>query len=242
MGIRFLTLAGVVLASLSGAWAQKIEVASIKLSRDTKADSNFDSAPGGRLTATNITVRYLIRLAYAVEDYQVERTPAWVDGDLYDIAAKSSGGKTTSLEEERSVVRELLTDRFQLATHRETKQLPVYLLVVGKNGSKLTAHNDGSGAKTRKSCGHLAGTRVTADVIALMLARQFERNVLNQTGLPGKYDFQLDFTPDSGPCPVDSGQPSIFTAVQQQLGLKLESGKGPVETLVIDKVERPSEN
>jgi uncharacterized protein (TIGR03435 family) len=250
-------LGALVLALPGGAWAQApriIEVASIKPSRSGSADSNLDSTPGGRLTATNITVRYLIRLAYGVEDYQIERAPAWVDRERYDIAVKGAGGKTANMEEERSMVRELLADRFQLTTHRETKQMPVYLLVVGKNGAKLTAHNDGSGTKTRKGCGHLAGTRVTTDVIAAMLSRQFERDVLNRTGLPGKYDFQLDWTPDAGPCPaVDSqggsatpadaaGLPYIQTALQQQLGLRLEAAKGAAGVLVIDRVERPSEN
>jgi uncharacterized protein (TIGR03435 family) len=92
--------------------------------------------------------------------------------------------------------------------------------------------------------------RLTMDTIATVLSRQLERNVVNRTDLPGKYDFMFDWTPDSGPCPVtDSGsgaeqpvRPSFFTAIHQQLGLKLEPAKGPVETLVIDHIERPTEN
>ena len=174
-----------------------------------------------------------------------------IDDQRFDIAAKNASGKTTSYEEEQSQVRELLADRFQLTTHRETKQMDVYLLVAAKNGPKLTAHNDGSGSGTRKGCGHLAGTRLTMDVIATVLSRQFERDVLNRTDLPGKYDFQLDWTPDSGPCPAPDGRdgsavvynhPSIFTALQQQPGLRLEPSKGPVEVLVIDHVSNPTEN
>jgi uncharacterized protein (TIGR03435 family) len=245
------TLAVMVLASLIGTRAQSsetFEVASIRPSRNSSAGSNFDSAPGGRLTATNITVKYLIRLAYDVKDYQIERAPGWVDSEQYDIAAKSASGRNTGLEEEKSMLRDLLANRFQMATHRETKQMQVYLLVVGKNGPKLKESN-ASRTTTRKGCGHLAGTRLTMDVIATILSRQFERDVLNRTDFPGKYDFQLDWTPDAGPCPAAEGPdgatanlPSIFTAVQQQLGLKLESSKGPVEILVIDHVERPSEN
>lgn len=131
--------------------------------------------------------------------------------------------------------------------------MPVFLLVVAKSGPKLTAHND-AGPKTRGGCGRLVGRRVTTDNIATMLSRQFDREVLNRTGLSGDYDIQLDFTPDSGPCRAaadspgslaaadPSGLPSIDVAIQQQLGLKLEPGKGPVEFLVIDRVERPSEN
>jgi uncharacterized protein (TIGR03435 family) len=231
---------GVILASLQ---AQTFEVASIRPSRDSNAESNLDSGKGGRLTATNITVRELIRLAFGVKDYQIERAPGWIESQGYDIAAKTAGRKNSSYEDEQALVRGLLTDRFQLKTHRETRQSQVYLLVVDKNGPKLKAHNEGSGAKSRKSCGHLEGTRLTMDVISTVLSRQFERDVLNRTGLPGKYDFQLDWTPDSGPCPLAAdGLPSIFTALQQQLGLKLESAKGPAEVLVIDHVDRPSEN
>ncbi len=254
--IRLAALAGAALVPGSAGHAQPaptFEVASIKPSRNPAAGENFDSAPGGRTTATNITVRYLIRLAYAIEDYQIQRAPRWVDSELYDIAAKSAGGKRGSMEEERSRLRGLLADRFQLATHSETREMPVYLLVVAKTGPKLTLHNDGSGSGTRGGCGHLAGKRLTLDTIANVLSRHFERAVLNRTGLSGKYDFELDWTPDSGPCPAapdvpggspadHSALPSILTAIQQQLGLKLESAKGPVETLVIDRVERPSEN
>jgi uncharacterized protein (TIGR03435 family) len=250
-----MTLGGMAWASLGGVWAlpsQTLEVASVKPSHNTTADSNLDSLRG-RLTATTITLRELIRLAYGVRDYQIGRAPGWIDSERFDIVAKSVSSKTNSLEDEKSLVRELLADRFQLSTHREAKQMPVYLLVVAKNGPKLTAHND-SAPKTRGGCGRLVGRRVTTDVIATMLSRQLEHEVLNRTGLSGDYDVQLNFTPDSGPCRVGadtqggsvstdaSALPSIHTAVQEQLGLKLESAKGSVDVLIIDRIERPSEN
>ena len=252
---RLATLCGVALASLGGAWAQPsqtLEVASVKASRNLAADSNLDSIRG-RLTATNITVRELIRLAYGVKDYQIGRAPGWIDSERFDIAAKSVSGKGNSLGDEELLVRDLLADRFQLTVHREAKEMPVYLLVVAKGGPQLTAHND-AGAKTRGGCGRLVGRRVTTDAIATMLSRQLEREVFNRTGLSGEYDVQLNFTPDSGPCRVatdsqngsaatdPSSLPSLYAAVQQQLGLKLEAAKGPVEFLIIDRVERPSEN
>jgi uncharacterized protein (TIGR03435 family) len=252
--IRLVSLSAILLASFSGAQTVRtLEVASVKPSSSKNADSNLDSTPG-RLTATNITVMELIRLAYTVKDYQLGRAPGWLDSERYDIAAKVSGGNSKNLEEERAVVRELLAGRFQLATHRETKEVGVYFLVVAKSGSKLTPHNDGVGSGSRRSCGHLAGTRLTADTIATILSRLLEREVLNRTDLPGKFDFKLDWTPDSGPCPSagdgDAGAaagnppslPSFNAAVQQQLGLRLESGKGPMEVLMIDHVERPSGN
>ncbi len=250
---RWAGLAGMTLASAIAVWGQPsklIEVASVRPSLNATGDSNVDSVRG-RLTATNITVRELIRLAYSARDYQVVQAPKWVDSDRFDVVAKSVSANSNGLEDEKALVRELLADRFRLATHRERKEMPVYLLVLGKGGPKLTPHND-AGIRTRGGCGRLVGRRVTADAIATMLSRQVEHEVVNRTGLAGEYDFQLDFTPDTVPCRTadsqgspaadPSGPPSIYTAVQQQLGLKLESSKGPVELLVIDRVEKPSEN
>jgi uncharacterized protein (TIGR03435 family) len=256
--ISLATLAGTFLGATSGARAQPshaFEVASIKPSRNSGEESNINSG-GGRLTATNITVRELIRLAFGVKDYQIARAPAWIDKNGYDIAAENAAVATkVSYDDLQSMVRRLLADRFQLTAHREAKEAPMYLLVVGKNGPKLTPHNDGAGSGTRKACGHLAGKRLTVDTIATVLSREFERDVINRTGLPGKYDFQLDWTPDSGPCatlPDSEGsvnastytpdRPSIFAAIQEQLGLRLEASRGPAEILIIDHVERPSEN
>jgi uncharacterized protein (TIGR03435 family) len=234
-----MTLGGIALASLACAWAQPsqtplaLEVASIKPSRNTAADSNLDSVRG-RLTATNITVRELIRLAYGVKDYQIGRAPGWIDGQRFDITAKGDG-------DEKSLLRELLASRFQLSTHREAKQMPVYLLVVAKDGPKLTTHDD-SVQKVRGGCGRLVGRRVTGDAIANILSRQLEHEVVNRTGLSGDYDIQVSFTPDSGGCQSGTDSPSLFTAVQEQLGLKLETSRVPVDVLVIDRIERPSEN
>jgi uncharacterized protein (TIGR03435 family) len=227
-----------------------IEVASVKPSREASSDSNLDSVRG-RLTATNISIRELIRFGYGVRDYQIGPAPKWIDTERFDIVVKSArDGGGHSLEEEKSTVRELLADRFQFVMHREPKQMPIYLLVVAKDGPKLKPHSS-SAPKTRGGCGRLVGRPVTADAIATILSRQLEHEVFNHTGLSGEYDFQLDFTPDSGPCraaespngSTDSPvRPSIYTAVQEQLGLKLESSRGPVELLVIDRVERPSAN
>ena len=161
------------------------EVVSVKPNRGNSTESNLDSAPGGRLTATNITVRELIRLAYGVKDYQIEHAPGWIDGESFDINAKSASAKRTDLDEERALIRELLGDRFRLKVRYETKQMPVYLLTVAKNGPKVIAHNDGTGSGTRKGCGHLKGTRLALDTIATVLSRQLDRDVLNRTGLSG---------------------------------------------------------
>jgi bla regulator protein blaR1 len=244
MRMRLAAAASVAAALLAGAQAQSFEVVSIHPNRSGGADSNLDSLPSGRMAATNITVRELVRLAYGVKDYQIEHAPGWMDTERYDIAATGAPG-SKKLEDERARVRALLEDRFQLRTHRETKPGRVYLLTVDQHGLKLTPHNDGAGTRTRKGCGHLAGSRVTVDVIATMLSRETERDVLNRTGLAGKFDFQLDWAPDTRPCPAEDDapvRPSFYTAVQQQLGLKLDAARGPVDVLVIDRLERPSEN
>jgi uncharacterized protein (TIGR03435 family) len=225
--------------------AQSFDVVSIRPNRSGGTDSNLDSLPGGRMTATNITVRELIRLAYSVKDYQIEHAPGWMDTERYDIAATGLPAGKARLEDEQARIRVLLEDRCRLKTHRETKPGRVYLLIVANGGPTLTPHNDGTGTKTRKGCGHLAGSRVTVDVIATMLSREAERDVLNHTGLAGKFDFQLDWTPDVRTCPTDddaSARPSFYTAVQQQLGLKLEGAKAPVEVLIIDRIEHPTPN
>ena len=168
----------------------------------------------------------------------------WIAAAALVLAAGTAPRKV-SLADEQSRVRVMLADRFHLETHRETKPGRVYLLTVAKDGPKLIPHNDGTGTKTRKSCGHLAGSRVTVDVIATMLSREAERDVINRTALSGKFDFQLDWTPDVRTCPSDEdapARPSFYTAVQQQLGLKLEAAKAPAEVLVIDRVDRPTEN
>jgi uncharacterized protein (TIGR03435 family) len=164
-----------------------------------------------------------------------------------------------------------LADRFKLKIHTETKQLPVYELVAPKGGSKLkeaTAGDTyangikgldgvGRGGLMRVGRGQLTAQAVPITSLANMLSQQLQRTVLDKTGLTGKYDLELNWTPDQGSDPMfkgaegspqrgdaapDSSGPSIFTALQEQLGLKLQSAKGPVETLVIDHVEMPSEN
>jgi uncharacterized protein (TIGR03435 family) len=250
---RLMALCGMAVASVvaHAQPAQTLEVASVKPSRNNTADSNIDSVRG-RLSATNITVKELIRLGYGVKDYQMGRTPGWVDSERFDIAAKISSGADNNLDEEKSLVRELLAERFQLATHHETKQMALSLLVVAKDGPKLTPHNDAA-VKTRGGCGRLVGRRVTIDALAAMLSRQLDHEVVNRTGVAGEYDVQLNFIPDAGPCRVADGQPgatpvdtqalpSIYSALQEQLGLKLEAAKGPVEILVIDRVARPNGN
>jgi uncharacterized protein (TIGR03435 family) len=125
----------------------------------------------------------------------------------------------------------------------ETRELTVYSLETGKSGLKMTRHDDGTGTVARASCGHLPGKRMTSAVIATMLSRQLERDVTNSTRLPGKYDFELTWAPGTGVCrDTASDAPSLFTAVREQPGLRLDSKKGATEILAIDHIGHPSEN
>lgn len=267
-------------------WAQppSFEVASVKANHSGDHMVSLMNAPGGRFTAKNVSVKMLIRLAYKVQDFQITGGPGWIDSERYDIEAKPEGsGPATSpappsddrreaaMEEQRLRIQALLADRFGLAVHRDTKELPVYALVVAKGGAKLqpaAAARDSpeppaapspkgpmfKGRGMRMGRGELSGQSAPLSMLAESLSNQIGRTVVDRTGLTGLYDFTLKWTPEEsqpqmfpGPPPVDRAAspdpgPSIFTAIQEQLGLKLESQKGPVPILIIDRIEKPSEN
>lgn len=217
-------------------------------------------------------MKSLICQAYDVSDYQVTGGPAWVFSDYYDVNAKMDEAAIQTLKalapDQAKLVREqmmqaLLADRLKLAIHHETKQFSIYALVVAKGGSKLHESKpdddnknvptgfDGKplGKGNMRMQGESAGYTLTAqgysmDNFAGQLSGQLRSRVDNQTGLKGEYDFTLRYSRDDAPEPSGSepSVPSIFTAIQEQLGLKLESTKGPVDVIVIDHIELPSEN
>jgi uncharacterized protein (TIGR03435 family) len=227
-------------------------------------------------SATNVSLKMLLQGAYGIRQDLISGLPNWADSARYDIDAKVAGSdvdalKKLSPELRGSMLKPVLVDRFKLNVHTETKQLPVYELVVAKGGSKLkeatpgdtyangikgpdgTAHATGM---MRMSRGQLTGQGLPIASLVNQLSQQLQRTVIDKTSLTGKYDFELQWTeessdpifkgPDSGPQKTepapDASGPSIFTALQEQLGLKLQSTKGPVETLVVDSVAMPSEN
>jgi bla regulator protein blaR1 len=236
-------------------------VASIK---PNKSDDNrfmLRSLPGGGLTASGVTLRMLIMNAYGVAGYQISGAPSWVGSERWDIEAKTEGVQGSLPREQfTAMLRQLIEDRFQLKTLRDTKEMPVYALVVTKTGSKLKPHPvDAAEGRPLVQFGRGSATfnNTSLTVLAAQLSMDVGRPVLDQTDLKGGFDFTLEWTPtpeEGGPralglppraepsAPADSNGPSIFTALQEQLGLKLESTKGPVDMIVIDHVERPSEN
>jgi uncharacterized protein (TIGR03435 family) len=237
------------------------EVASVKPNKAGSDQSRLIFPPDG-IAATNVTLQMLIRAAYGVQDYQISGAPNWLKSEKYDIEAKMNGSVADELQklglDQRKLKRNrmlqvLLAERFKLSLHSGTKELPVYALVIAKGGPKL---HEGKHSVMRLGKGELTSQGVGIALLARALSRQLSRPVLDKTGLMGYYEFTLHWTPDESQTfigfdgtiipdnapPPDSSGLSVFAAVQEQLGLKLESQKGPVEILVIDHVEKPSEN
>jgi uncharacterized protein (TIGR03435 family) len=234
------------------------DVVSIRVN-NSGAHAVMLDAEKNSFTATNVTLMTMLDLAYGMKSDLVLGAPAWADSTRYDIQAKILDADGVDLEafsdkDLQPILQTMLTERFQLKVHTETKTLPLYELVVAKGGSKLKASpattadgqelpHDGN---TTVHHGEISGHGVTMARAASLLSDAVRRTVVDKTGLTGGYDFILRWTPDedSGKdagAPADA-PPSIFAAVQEQLGLKLQSGKGPVATLVIDHMEKPSEN
>jgi len=224
------------------------EVAAIKPSPDPPGSSGiFES--NGRINAKNVTLRRCVRGAYDVPEPQVLGGPKWVDEDRYYIEAKAAGPADD--HDLMLMLQSLLADRFKLVLHREQRPIVGYRLAVSKGGLKAQTSPADRGSVGHSSRGHIDAQGYTMPQLALHLSELLSRPVLDTTGVAGKFDFKL-WTPDdmqSRPLSgdqhsagaQDSG-PSIFTALQEQLGLKLESGKVPAEVLVIDSAENPSEN
>jgi uncharacterized protein (TIGR03435 family) len=234
------------------------EVVSVKRSDSNSAQFKMGSQPGGRFFAENASVQMLIQTAWDVRDHQLAGAPGWLDSDKFTIEAKSAGaaavpGGLAGVAQMQKMIQSLLADRFKLATHRETRQEPIYELVVAKGGSKLKpgeARAEGPRAGLRIGIGQVTGTAAAMPIFVNTLGQFLRRSVVDKTGLSGTYDFALKWTPEAGEF-VPPGQeavaapadgPSIFTAVQEQLGLELKAARGPVEMLVIDHVEKPDAN
>ena len=235
----------------------EFDVASIKLNK-TGSNSSRISSNHGVWKATNITVKALLLNAYEILPEQIVGAPAWIDLETYDVEARAELDPAVKLSqaEESSQFRlrlqALLASRFQFTMHRETKEWQTYALVVGKKGQKLTpAEKREGGNSMRVSNGHMEATGLTMDSLARSLSGWLGRPTINETAIEGKFDLTLDFEPDrpartgdkDNPIAgVDVSKPSLFTAVQDQLGLKLESRRALVELLVVDRIERPNKN
>ena len=242
---RLVFLAGMACLLSNAGWSQSapaFEVASIRRNPGVSPNTQINTS-GGRLTVTNGSVKTLIRNAYGILAFQLAGEPRWLDNEMYDIVASTGRPGQISPEEFKLLLQSLLADRFGLKVHWETRETSVYALLVVAGGPRFhqSEATGEPGINTRKGPGaaRMIGTREPISILASNLGNQLGHFVLDQTGLTGAYDWKLDWDPDPN---ADSTLPSLLTALQEQLGLKLEAQKGPMETLVIDSVERPSLN
>ncbi|HKV54075.1 MAG TPA: M56 family metallopeptidase [Candidatus Binataceae bacterium] len=243
--------------------AASFEVASVKPNTSGAQNDHFSLSPG-RYTVTNTTTRNVIKFAYGMRDFQITGIPTWADTDRFDIDATAGQElieqwrnlpREQQIEELRPMVQSLLAARFGMTATHVVRELPVYALVVANSGPKLTA----SGTSMAQPQFHVSGgpdgqAVVTAknepvSALVTMLSQQLDHAGADQSGLKGTYDFDLHWSPNqsSAPSPaiqeaVSGDAPSIFTALQEQLGLRLQSTKGPVDTIVIDHIEKPTPN
>jgi uncharacterized protein (TIGR03435 family) len=231
-------------------------VATIKPSNPNGRGFSLLVGPGGVLSTTSTSLSDLIVFAYGVHTKQIINGPAWMEAEKYDIMAKPDLEGLPNGDQLKSMMQKLLEDRFQLKFHHDKRELSVYAIMPGKGEAKLTKNDAGGDLPGfgMRGMGNFSIRNATmADFAGLLQAQVLERPVVDQSGLKDRYDFTLKWTPDASqfggrganaPPPPDGtdAPPDLFTAFQQQLGLKLEATKAPVDVLVLDKVERPSEN
>lgn len=206
----------------------------------------------GRFTAMDVSLKMLIQFAYGVKEFQISGGSAWIGNDHWEIEVKCDGTVTDS--HRKLMVQTLLADRFQLKFHRENREISVYALAVGKNGPKLGPPKQEEKKRIFMQPApqglKLVGIRTTMQSLVGFLGMLLDRTVLDKTGLAGEYDFEAAWMPDETQAmgmrivgtQTDRAGPSLAAALQESLGLKLESTKGPVEFLVIDYAEKASGN
>ncbi len=236
----------------------EFEVATIKPSQPGRLGKAITMRGPGEFLTINTSLDDLIVFAYEIHVRQISGAPAWCGSDLYDITAKPEAGGMPNSKQLEVMFQKLLADRFKLAFHRDKKELSVYAITMGKTGAKLaksTAVPSSLPGLSFRGLGHLVARNANmADFATLLQSVVLDRPVVDQTGLSGRFDFTLKFTPDEFqfrnlgtqvPRPAadaPDAPPDLTTALQQQLGLKLVGTKAPVEILVIDHVEGPSPN
>jgi uncharacterized protein (TIGR03435 family) len=240
-------------------------VATIKpAAEDAKGGRYIVMQGTNRFVEKYYTLKLLIAAAYDLNPHTISGGPDWMDSEHYDILALTPGDARPDHDEQMAMLRNLLADRFQLGFHREPKEFSIYALEVAKSGARLGA-KDGSGLKESAAAASdppklistvypqkivlPARNATMTDFVSLLQRAVLDRPVVDRTGLAGRYDFDLEWAPDEtqfgGDVPVapaDAASPPFFTAIEQQLGLRLEATRGPVQALVVDRAERPSAN
>jgi uncharacterized protein (TIGR03435 family) len=222
------------------------EVAAIKPS-DPANQVGIRRFPGGRFVTSNASLRLLITWAYDIGDERLIGAPGWLDSARFDVSAKAPNENPTS-DELHAMMKSLLADRFKLRVHTETRDLQMYTLDVDRNGPRVHLRDAPLAVNhdpfNMTESGRLSGTSVTTGMLAKVLTNQLGHYVSDKTGFKGFFDFTLVWRPDFAGDSVDAdNRASIFTAIREQLGFRLTSGRAPVEVIVIDHVEnRPTDN
>lgn len=249
---RLLTFGAIVLSNVLTA-AQGFEVATIKPNRQANDPGPRYSIRGRTFNAARASLIDLVKFAYGLHGSQLIAAPEWASSDRYDVEALSPGGGAPNERQLKGMLQALLSDRFQLAFHREEREMPAFVIVLGSGRPKLTPTQASPESLPVAAIGpgSFSGTNATiTDLANALQGVAMDRPVVDQTGLRGRWDFTLEWTPDLSQfggraLPVgrpDRQPPALSTAIQEQLGLKLESRRTTVEVLVIDRVARPSDN
>lgn len=228
-----------IFAVCVAAIAQQFEVASVKPSSADQASPSGIRTGNGRLDAHNVTLKRCIIGAYSVGPHQIFGGPDWLDTDRFEILAKTEQPINDDDAALMVILKGLLAERFKLMLHRETRTIPALVLEVAKNGPKFEkaeSREAVTNTSSNKTGISMEARGADMDAFARILARNTDLPVVNQTGLEGIFNLNLQWTRDS------TNGPSIFTALQEQLGLRLRSQKAPVEIIVVDHAEKPSEN
>jgi uncharacterized protein (TIGR03435 family) len=245
------------LACTLGLAQPAFDVAAVKLNRSGAVRMLLRPEPTG-VTIANMPLKSILMYVYDARFDQISGGPAWIDQDRWDIAAKSE----TKLDDpqRRRLLQSLIEERFRLLVRRESREGQIFALVVAKNGPKLRPPSGPTEELWVRNTGagllRLNGRRASMPKLAAMLERTMAKTVLDQTDLPGDFDFEAEWAPDAGvtpgvppPVPMRDGQPtppgdgvSVFTALQNRLGLKLDARRGPVVTFVVQHAEKPAQN
>jgi bla regulator protein blaR1 len=217
-------------------------VSSVKRNSSVNASSSSSYLPGGGFSARFTTLGRLILNAYRIKDYQLSGGPSWINSERYDVDAKAEGNPNR--DQVRLMVQSLLAERFQLKVRQDNRELPIYTLLLAKSGVKFEKAPDRATNGFDVGTGRLTGYGVSMAELADQLSRFLDRPVIDRTGIVGSFDLKLQYAPvvQANPTSPAPSAPDIVTAIEEQIGLRLEATKAEIEVLVIDHAEKPSEN
>jgi uncharacterized protein (TIGR03435 family) len=256
--IRRVWVASLLLGSALPGWGQAVarmakdahpnfDVASIKLT-DPEFRGQQMSSTGPRIKARGQTVTLLMMFAYGLHKSEIVGAPGWMNDVRYDVSGVADTDGEPDVKQMQEMFRKLLAERFGLTFHSDKKELAYYALTVAKGGSKLVKSKSpedenpdetGNGNSKEQV---MKFTNCSMNDLALSMQYFADKPTVDETGLQGRYDFTLRWLQNAMQAPEDGAPPMLFTAMEEQLGLKLEPKRGPVEVMVVDKVERPTEN